>query len=104
MWDDPENDYFLVKAKTSSAVLDKDETDKWGARYTSGTSVIRGSYFQQQDNPLCFRLVKRKPALVPSQSVLYMCTSFEITDDIVSLSEDTHQAILKCVSESTYFR
>jgi hypothetical protein len=103
--DDSEYDYYLVKATSSSIELREGESDKWGVYYSAGSKVIRGSYFQSKhDTPLTYTLIKRKPALVPSLSVLYLCFDLVIDDGTVILSGDMHQTIPKCVSECDYVR
>ena len=50
--DDESYDYYLVKALTESYELDNRETDSWDITYESGTKVIKGHYFKQDENPL----------------------------------------------------
>lgn len=95
-----------MKASSKSVVLQKDDMDRWGAAYRRGTQVIRGHYFEKSpETPLKYKLIKRKPAIVPSQSVLYIiCESSDILDnDILQISEEVHLTILQAVSESHAF-
>lgn len=104
--DDNVNEYYVMKASSKSVVLQKDDMDRWGAAYRRGTQVIRGHYFEKSpETPLKYKLIKRKPAIVPSQSVLYIiCESSDILDnDILQISEEVHLKILQAVSESHAF-
>ncbi|CAC5387052.1 unnamed protein product [Mytilus coruscus] len=70
--DDDEFDYYLLKAQTESFQLQSRETDSWGVSYQPGTNVIKGNYSMQAENPLHFKMIKRKYGLVPSNSCLYI--------------------------------
>ncbi|CAG2187336.1 unnamed protein product [Mytilus edulis] len=100
--DDDDFDYYLLKAQTETYQLTSRETDSWGVSYQPGTKVIKGNYFMQGENPLHFKMIKRKYRLVPSNSCLYICTDVCVRNGEVKLSEDIHQNILKCVEMSTY--
>ncbi|CAG2208510.1 unnamed protein product [Mytilus edulis] len=100
--DDDDFDYYLLKAQTETYQLTSRETDSWGVSYQPGTKVIKGNYFMQGENPLHFKMIKRKYGLVPSNSCLYICTDVCVRNGEVKLSEDIHQNILKCVEMSTY--
>lgn len=72
--DDPNEEYYLIKATNGSQRLRKDTVDGWGCEFRAGIDVIRCLYFDKvNNNPLHFKLVKRHPAIVPSQSVVYLC-------------------------------
>lgn len=104
---DPNSDYYLVRANTSSIHLDTATTDSWGTTYSAGAAVIKGNYFQQsQVNPLQFTLIRNKLALVPSLSVLYICADISLKNAAVHLTlpEDVHMSIMKCVDMCTYTR
>lgn len=100
--DDDKCDYFLLRAQTESFELENLETDSWGVSYDRGTNVIKGNFFSQGPNPLNFKLIKRKFALVPSYSCLVICVDATLTNRMLTLTEDTHQSILKCVEMSLY--
>ena len=71
--DDPDYEYYLVRAESSSQTLEHDETDPWGTTGSAGTSVIKGKYFKKSPNlPLTNTLLKNYPAIVPALSVIYI--------------------------------
>ncbi|MES9880719.1 MAG: hypothetical protein ABW185_07545, partial [Sedimenticola sp.] len=91
--DDNDYPYYLLKADTAAQTLRKPVTDKWNATYPAGIEVIRGHYFTTIDaNPLNLRLLKRIPAIVPSHSLLYICSEIDIDqNDTITLSDSLHR-------------
>jgi hypothetical protein len=62
-----------MKANSESYLLNKTETDSWGVSYNKGTNAVKEKYFEQdQKNPFTFSVIKRKVALVPASSVIYI--------------------------------
>ena len=77
-----------------------DETDAWGACYAVGTHVIRGLYFDKIDNiGLKYKLIRRKIAIVPTQSILYICSEVVVSNGTFQMSEPTHLDILSVMDE-----
>ncbi|CAG2249948.1 unnamed protein product [Mytilus edulis] len=89
--DDDNFDYYLMKISKGSHVLNSAESDSWGAIYpldSRFSGVIIGDKISDND-PLKYKLLKTKTALVPTKSLLYILASYRIT-----ISEDTHLDIL----------
>jgi hypothetical protein len=63
-----------------------------------GTEVFRGLYYDcNQTNPLKYKLVTRKTAMVPAVSVVYICSEMNANNDIV-LPESLHLDILESLN------
>ena len=94
--DDPEADFYLIKANNFSQSLRKDVSDSWGAHFSSGTDVIRCNYFNKMgDNNLRYKLLGRRPAIVPSNSLVYICQEVDFVDNEILLPEDVHLRIIR---------
>lgn len=91
--------YYLMKTSSHSYTLRKPTIDKWNTSYPSGIEVIRGYYFDAiADNPLHVRLIKRIPAIVPSHSLLYICSEIDIEEnDTMLVGDSLHRRILRCI-------
>ena len=71
---DDQHDFFLLKALSVVEVLSRHETDLWDASFPPSAHVIRGLYLKKnQNNILQYKLLKNPPAIVPYESVLYIC-------------------------------
>ncbi|CAG2192156.1 unnamed protein product [Mytilus edulis] len=96
--DDPNDDYFLLKASGKAQVLSVDTTDKWGAHFLKGSEIIRGLYFNKltvEDGMVKFKLLQRKTALVPAVSTRFICMDLDTSNEgILTMPEDTHLAII----------
>jgi hypothetical protein len=94
---DPVSDFYLVKANSESYLLNKTETDSWGVSYNKGTNVVKGNYFEQdQKNPFKFSVIKRKVALVPASSVIYILDDAQIENSTLMLDDNMYQTLIKC--------
>ncbi|VDI72529.1 Hypothetical predicted protein [Mytilus galloprovincialis] len=97
--DDPESEYYLLKVKDCPHVLGVDTTDSWGSILPTGTSVITGLYYDNKtSSPLSYKLVSRKKAIVPTESIIYICSEIDASRNI-QLHEDIHLSILQCLNE-----
>lgn len=76
---DPVSGFYPVKANSESHLLNKTETYCWDVSYNKRTNVVKGNYFEQdQKNPFKFSVIKRKVALVPASSVIYILYDAQI--------------------------
>ncbi|VDI46241.1 Hypothetical predicted protein [Mytilus galloprovincialis] len=93
--DDDNFDYYLMKISKGSHVLNSAESDSWGATYPPGFEVFRGHYYDKisDNDPLKYKLLKTKTALVPTKSLLYILADVDASYRI-TISEDTHLDIL----------
>ena len=97
--DDPDSDYYLLKVKDCPHVLGVDTTDSWGSILPTGTSVISGLYYDNKtSSPLYYKLVSKKKAIVPTESIIYICSEIDASRNI-QLHEDIHLSILQCLNE-----
>ena len=63
-----------------------------------GTKAFSGLYYDRdQTNPLEYKLVTRKTAIVPAVSIVYICSEMNANNDIV-LPESLHLDILESLS------
>ena len=97
--EDEKYPYYLLKATSSSQVITSCKKDKWGQEFSAGSEVVTGFYYDQIDktNPFRLRLLKRIPAVVPSRSVVYICSELNTNEDILDISEYLHRRILKSI-------
>ena len=94
--DDIEYDYYLIEANNFSQVLRKETADSWGASFCSGTEIIRCHYFNKlNSNSLRYKLLTRRPAIVPSRSLVYICQEVDLLENELVLPEDVHLRILR---------
>ena len=99
--DDNACDYYLLKV-TRVRVLNEETTDAWGISFPPGSEVIQGHYYNsKRNNPLTYKLIPRKTALVPSLAVVYICSEIQSNVDII-LSEDIHLNILQSIEEKHF--
>jgi hypothetical protein len=102
---DPVSDFYLVKANSESYLLNKTETDSWGVSYNKGTNVVKGNYFEQdQKNPFKLSVIKRKVALVPTSSVIYILDDAQIEKSTLMLDDNMYQTLLKCAELCDFVR
>jgi hypothetical protein len=98
---DDQHDFFLIKDLAGVEVLSRHETDLWGASFPPSALVIRGLYFtKKQNNILQYKLLKNPPAIVPCESVLYICQESSVKNNLFCLTEDENNNILECVNLS----
>ena len=108
--EDTQYDFYLVKANSESFTLNHDKTDSWGVRFNSNSNVIEGNYFQSIDgDPLKFSLIRRKLALIPTASVVFICDDDDIETSssdglLVKLFDSTRQSIIDCIKMCDYVR
>ncbi|CAC5405733.1 unnamed protein product [Mytilus coruscus] len=79
--DDPNDDYFLLKASGKTQILNVDSTDKWAAHFRKSIEIIRGLYFDKltvEDGVIKFKLLQRKTALVQAISTRFICIDLKI--------------------------
>ena len=97
--EDENFDYYLLKVTSCPEILKSTEEDSWGVTYPSGFHVFRGYYYDKLNrNPLTYKLVTRKIAIVPALSLVYICADVVPTNKI-TLSEDTHLDILAILDD-----
>ncbi|OPL20828.1 hypothetical protein AM593_09181, partial [Mytilus galloprovincialis] len=96
--DDSDYDYFLLLVKKTLNVLSKSSTDSWGTRLPRGTEVFSGLYYDRQADPLQYKLIEKKTAVVPADSLVYISAELNGTA-ILTLPESIHLDILKCINE-----
>ena len=89
-----------MQASGCAETLSTDATDYWGAYYTAGTHVVRGLYFDRIDNHgLKYKLIKRKSAIVPAKSILYICSDVIVSNGTFQMCESTHLDVLSVMNE-----
>ena len=72
--------------------------------------MIEGNYFQSIDgDPLQFSLIRRKLALIPATSVVFICDNDDIDNSssdgpLVKLFDSTRQTIIDCIKMCDYVR
>ena len=73
-------------------------------RFNSNSNVIEGNYFQSIDgDALKFSLIRRKLALIPAASVVFICDDDDIeTSSSVKLFDSTRQSIIDCIKMCDY--
>ncbi len=99
--DDANLDYYLLFVQTSMYKLKKETRDHWGSSWPAGTEVFRGLYYDQiVGNPLQYRRIPKKFAIVPADSVIYICSELHAQPQLM-LPEHVHLNILACVDEIT---
>jgi hypothetical protein len=96
---DDQHDFFLLKALSGVDVLSRHETDLWDASFPPSALVIRGLYFtkKNQNYILQYKLLKNPPAIVPCESVLYICQESSVKNNLFCLTEDENNNILESV-------
>ena len=63
-----------------------------------GTKAFSGLYYDRDEtNPLEYKLVTRKTAIVPAVSIIYICSEMNANNDIV-LPESIHLDILESLN------
>lgn len=83
---------------------------KQTVRFNSNSNVIEGNYFQSIDgDPLKFSLIRRKLALIPAASVVFICDDDDIENSssdglLVKLFDSTRQSIIDCIKMCDYVR
>lgn len=98
--DDKFLDYYLLKVTSLPEVLNTTSKDDWGIEYPAGFEIIKGLYYDRvKSNPLAYKLIPRKLAFVPAQSLIYICAELE-THNRVILPEPLHLDILAVVDSS----
>jgi hypothetical protein len=98
---DDQHAFFLLKALSGVEVLSRHETDLWDASFSPSACVIRGLYFtKKQNNILQYKLLKNPSAIVPCESVLYICQERSVKNNLFCLTEDENNNILECVNLS----
>jgi hypothetical protein len=56
----------------------------------TATTIFREYYYDNsRKDPLTYKLIQRKPAIVPALSVLFICADVEAKNK-VTISEETH--------------
>ncbi|KAJ8316620.1 hypothetical protein KUTeg_005814 [Tegillarca granosa] len=71
--DDEDKDYYMIQVKAGPEILTKPIKDYWGAEFTQGQDIIRGLYYDNNtDNLFQYKLLRNKPAVIPTLSVRYI--------------------------------
>ena len=84
----------MLKVTSGLETLSMTEKDSWGVEYPSGFQIFRGYYYDNsRKDPLTYKLIQRKPAIVPALSLLFICADVEAKNK-VTISEETHLNIL----------
>ena len=84
----------MLKVTSGLETLSTTEKDSWGVEYPSGFQIFRGYYYDNsRKDPLAYKLIQRKPAIVPALSLLFICGDVEAKNK-VTISEETHLNIL----------
>lgn len=97
--DDPDHDYYLLKVHEPVHMLDSEKTDSWGSTLPAGIEVITGLYYDnKKQNPLSYKLVPRRRAVVPASAVVYICSELDAKINI-ALDEGVHLNILHAIDE-----
>ena len=100
IFDDPDYDYYLVRADSKTYVLENDETDAWGTTWNAGTSFISGKYYQKSPKlPLKNTLLNQHTALAPALSVIYILEVSSKPHTKLTISEDDHLQILEVLDD-----
>ena len=87
--DHSDYDYYILLVKKKMFTLNKDSTDSWGS-LVRGTWVFSGLYYDRDGtNPLKYKLMTRKTAIVPAVLVVYICSEM-ITNNDIALLESLH--------------
>lgn len=98
--DDKFLDYYLLKVTSLREVLNTTSKDDWGIEYPAGFEIIKGLYYNRvKSNPLAYKLIPRKLAFVPAQSLIYICAELETRNRVI-LPEHLHLDILAVVDSS----
>ena len=97
--DDERYPYYVMKVVKAPYICKKDESDSWGSKYPAGTNVIKGHYFDSTDgNFLDLHLLKRLFAVIPTHSVVYICSEVDVNEDgKLNLNDSLHRRILKAL-------
>ena len=83
-----------LKVTSGLETLSTTEKDSWGVEYSSGFQIFRGYYYDNsRKDLLTYKLIQRKPAIVPALSLLFICADVEAKNK-VTISEETHLNIL----------
>jgi hypothetical protein len=84
----------MLKVTSGLETLSTTEKDRWGVEYPSGFQIFRGYYYDNsRKDPIAYKLIQRKPAIVPALSLLFICGDVEAKNK-VTISEETHLNIL----------
>ncbi|KAJ8306857.1 hypothetical protein KUTeg_014941, partial [Tegillarca granosa] len=96
--DDEDKDYYMIQVKAGPEILTKPVKDYWGAEFTQGQDIIRGLYYDNNtDNLFQYKLLRNKPAAIPTLSVRYILSTK--TKDRFCISEDEHLDILAALEQ-----
>ena len=93
-----DDDFYLFDARTEPFTLTEDKTDEYRTHYTAGTSVIEGLYFERLKNSLLkYKLLPKHTALVPSFSVVLICSG--LSGKRTKVPEAVHQTIIDTLDD-----
>jgi hypothetical protein len=92
--EDDNIEYYMLKATSGLETLSTTKKDSWGVEYPSGFLIFRGYYYDNsRKDPLTYKLIHRKPAVVPALYLLFICADVEAKNK-VTISEESHLNIL----------
>ena len=98
--EDDNVEYYMLKVTSGLETLSTTEKDNWGVECPSGFQIFRGYYYDNsRKDPLTYKLIQRKPAIVPALSLLFICEDVEAKNK-VTISEETHLNILSVLDNN----
>ena len=92
--EDDNVEYYMLKVTSGLETLSMTEKNSWGLEYPSGYQIFKGYYYDNSRKyPLAYKLIQRKPAIVPALSLLFIWADVEAKNK-VTISEETDLNIL----------
>ncbi|CAC5375357.1 unnamed protein product [Mytilus coruscus] len=98
LYTDEENaEFYSLRASSCPEKLRTSEVDDWGVSLKKNTKIIRGQYFKSDLNgsELSYKLIRRKKAIVPEASVIYISPQLRVNSRFaLTLPETVHLDLL----------
>ncbi|MES9904038.1 MAG: hypothetical protein ABW168_15355 [Sedimenticola sp.] len=96
--EEPEADYYVLKASGPPEVLAHQITDDWGVSYPAGLEVLKGLYYDRNPGQtLQLHIVPKKTAIVPVAAIVYICSGIRCIRNTIELTEDMHLDVLSAI-------
>ncbi|CAC5371794.1 unnamed protein product [Mytilus coruscus] len=95
-------EFYLLRASSCPEKLRTSEVDDWGVSFRKNTKIIRGQYFKSDLNrsKLSYKLIRRKKAIVPEASVIYISPQLRVNSRFaLTFPETVHLDILSVLDE-----